>query len=106
MRGGAASAPAAAGEGWRALRESRALLRGQGSGSARRGSLPGQDCLGNVRFAKRCEGLAQVLLFKCYPVRIRESRVNDRLECSGACAYILALWPSGETCYINVHGHF
>lgn len=55
--------PGGAGEGRRAPRESRALIRGQGSGSARRGSLPGRDCLGNVRFAERCEGLAWVLLF-------------------------------------------
>lgn len=81
------------------------FIQGQGSGSARRGSAPGQDCLGNIRFAKRCGGSAQVLLFKCYPVRIRESRVNDRLEYLSVCAYVLALWPSGEMCYINVRGH-
>lgn len=97
--------PGGAGEGRRAPRGSRALIRGQGSGSARRGSLPGQDCLGNVRFAERCEGLAWVLLLKCYPVRVRESCVNDRVECSSVCAYMFALWPSGEAGCISVGGH-
>lgn len=106
MRGGAASALVAAGEGRRALRESRAQSRGQGSGSARRGSLPVQDCLGNVRFAKKCEDLALVLLFKCYRVRILESRVNVKLECSSVSAYMFALWPSGETCYVNVDDYY
>lgn len=52
-------------------------------------------------------GGAEAWLGFCYfkPVRVHESRFNDRLPRSGVCADVSAVRPSDERCCINADSH-